>query len=254
MSQGKSRATMVTILVLLFLLPVVATVLAWLDATRWHYVLIREGPSDVAPELSDANLEELKQSILNVQVLSCDGEGGRSGTSFVIKAGFVATAAHVVKDHQACSSPITLVDYRGRKHQAQISGYSDETELDLAILSFPDLELIPLPLADSTLFEGAGAMVEVITIGYPPTASTSDEAAVSGIGSLSSFRDNRFFTSGMDLNPGNSGGPVLLTSDWTVLGVASQKGDATQGHEGLGVVVPSEALSRFFQDRVGQPL
>lgn len=254
MSQGRSRATMVTILVLLLLLPIAATVLAWLDATRWHYLLIRDGGAQEDPQLSEANLEQLKQSILNVRVPSCDGDGGRSGTSFVIKPGYVATAAHVVKDHQACSSPITLVDYRGLEHQARLSGYSDETELDLAILSFPDLELVALSLADSTRFEDAGAMVEVMTIGYPPTASTSDEAAVSGIGSLSSFRDNRFFTSGMDLNPGNSGGPVLLTSDWTVLGVATQKGDATLGHEGLGVVVPSKALSRFFQDRVGQPL
>ncbi len=256
MSQRNSRAIIMTILVFLLLLPVATTVLAWLDATRWNYLLASNRGSGHRRDLpiTETNLTLLKASILNVRVPSCDGQSESSGTSFVIKAGYVATAAHVVKDSQACGSRITLVDYRGLKHEAQLSGYSDETELDLAVLSFPNLQLPPLVLADSKPFEPVDVMVQVMTIGYPPTASTSDEAAVSGVGSLSSFQDNHFYTSGMDLNPGNSGGPVFLTSDWTVLGVASRKGDAAHGAEGLGLVVPSEALRSFFQDRVGQPL
>ncbi|MDY7092935.1 MAG: serine protease [Acidobacteriota bacterium] len=260
MHRQESRTPLTILLVVLLLLAPVTTVLAWLDATRWHYVLIPPGaasptdtPSDNIP-IQPENLQRLKQSILNIRVPNCDGTGLSSGTAFVVAPGYVATAAHVVKDHQACSSEMVLVDYRGLEYPAELAGYSDETQLDLALLSFGDQDLASLPLSNSSLFEQAAGAVEVITIGYPPGASTVDESAISGAGLISSFRDGVFFTSGMDLNPGNSGGPVFIMTDWTVLGVASKKGDAAQGGEGLGLVVPSSVLAQFYEDRIGRPL
>ena len=209
-----------------------------------------ERPSAEPPEMGDAPVQRLKQSILNVQVPACAGPGRNSGTGFVVSPGYVVTAAHVVKEHHACGSEISLIDSRGIRHRAELSGYSDETQLDLAILSFGGTQIDQLELADSSLYQEA--LAQVMTIGYPPGASTEDEAAISGAGNLSSFRDGRFYTSGMDLNPGNSGGPVFLTQDWTVLGVAIAKGSADRGREGLGLVVPSAEVRRFFEDRVGR--
>ena len=254
--RRSSRRSILILLTFLWLLPVATTVLAWFDANHWHYLLRvrRDLPTLEGVPITETNLQRLKQSILNVQVPSCEGDGGASGTAFVLSRGYVATAAHVVKDHQACGSQIALIDYRGLTHRAELSAYSDETELDLAILQISDIEFDPLEMADSTLYEDATGVVQVMTIGYPRGSSASDEAAISGVGSLSSYRAARFFTSGMDLNPGNSGGPVFVTDDWTVLGVATHKGDPDEGTEGLGVVVPSAELVRFFGDRTGRSL
>jgi S1-C subfamily serine protease len=244
---------LVALLVLLFVLAPLVTTLAWLDATRWHLVLVplQLGPGQEV-QIPEENLQRLKQSILHVRVHSCSEDTWATGTGFVISPGYVATAAHVVKENQACGNEVEVVDYRGLTHPAELSGYSAETQLDLAILTFRELELPALPLADSDRFESADTKVDVITIGYPPAASTQDQAAISAPGVISSARDGRIFTSGMGLNPGNSGGPVFVMTDWSVLGVAVQKGDATKGAEGLGVVVPSNSLAQFFQDRTGK--
>lgn len=250
MPRNRSRGTILTVLVIVWLLPFATTVLAWADLRYWNYFLVLDQPAAQTPALGDVPVQRLKQSILNVQVPACGGQGYSSGTSFVVSSGYVMTAAHVVKEHQACGSEISLIDSRGIRHRAELSGYSDETQLDLAILSFGETEIEPLQLAESSAYRDS--LVEVVTIGYPPEASTEDQAALSGAGSISSFREGRFFTSGMDLNPGNSGGPVFLASDWTVLGVAIAKGDADAGSEGLGLVVPSAEVRRFFEDRVGR--
>ena len=249
MRRNSSRTVILTFLTILWLLPPALTVLAWADVNYWQYFLVIDRATELDPELGDAPVQRLKQSILSVRVELCDGSGYGSGTSFVISRGYVATAAHVVEAHRACGYDVELVDYRGVPHSATLEGYSDETQLDLAILSFSDTSLEPLTLADSTLYEEA--VPSVLTIGYPPGASSADEAAVSSAGNVSNFREGVFFTSGMDLNPGNSGGPVFLTSDWTVLGVATAKGDPTNGGEGLGLVVPSAELDRLFRARVG---
>ena len=250
MSKKTSRTVILSFLVLLWLLPVVVVGTVWGDIHYWHYFLVPSGSSATNSSPDSTPTQRLKQSILNVRVPACTGSGGSSGTSFVISPGYVVTAAHVIKDHQACGKEIELVDYRGLQYRAELSGYSDETQLDLALLSFAETSLTPLPLADSSLYEQSSP--QVMTIGYPPAASTADEAAVSSTGNIASFREKVFFTSGMDLNPGNSGGPVFLTDDWTVLGVAIAKGNADQGGEGLGLVVPADSVRAFFEDRVGR--
>lgn len=249
-----SRGTLLVFLTLLWVFPLALTALAWTDVHHWHYVLVLEDRTDPSAPITPTDLQRLKQSILNVQVPSCDSSASSSGTAFVISEGYVATAAHVVEDHQKCGAEISLVDYRGIAHRAELSAFSDKEQMDLAILSFNETSLEPLALADSTQLESATAMLSVMTIGYPKGSSTTDGAAISGEGNVSSFRNDLFFTSGMDLNPGNSGGPVFLTSNWEVLGLAVAKGDPTQGVEGLGLVLPSATLSRFFQDRTGRPL
>lgn len=249
MSKRSSRAVILSFLVILWLLPIVVVGTVWGDIHYWNYFL-EPRVSSSSSSMTDEPTQRLKQSILHVRVPSCDGSGSHSGTSFVISPGYVATAAHVIKDHQACGKEIELIDYRGLQYRAELSGYSDETQLDLALLSFAETDLGALPLANSSSYEESA--LEVMTIGYPPDASTADEAAVSSKGNISSFREKVFFTSGMDLNPGNSGGPVFLTEDWTVLGVAIAKGNPNQGREGLGVVVPADSLRAFFEDRIGR--
>jgi putative serine protease PepD len=226
----------------------------WLDIEYLHYFLRPQG--EEAPVALPERIEELKQSIVNVRVQKCgtSNEWG-SGTGFVVKSGYLATAAHVVQENHACGNDILVVDYKGVERSAELAGYSSDT--DLAVLTFADTNLPPLKLADSTRYEDINELVKVVTIGYPLVgeASSIDKAAISGEGNISRFDPARsvFIISGMNLNPGNSGGPIFVQPSWEVLGVAVQKFDVTVG-EGLGVVVPSKTFASFFRDKTGRVL
>ncbi len=255
MARREIPGRVLFVLVLLFFVGFAVNVLAWLDVQYWHYLLrTPDGTAAGNGELA-TDVEAIKHSILNVRVQSCEDESWSTGTGFVVKAGYVATAAHVVAENQRCGNPILLVDYKGLEHPAQLAGYSDVD--DLAILSIADTSFAPLSFADSTLYEETDEVVPVVTIGYPllGTASSAEEAAISGEGNISHFDSakNLFITSGLNLNPGNSGGPIFLRGNWTVLGVAVMKVDVTVG-EGLGIAVPSQRFAVFFREKTGQDL
>jgi S1-C subfamily serine protease len=238
-------------------------VLIPMDAEWFHYVLKPPekpvpGTSIVATPANPATgqkVEDLKKSILNIRVPQCNGQGENLGTGFVVKSGFVATAAHILGDQQSCGSHVSVIDYRGLSHPAEIDGLSTET--DLALLRISDVNLPPLDLADSTAYESTNGIVQVVTIGYPleGVGSSSDHAALSGQGNLSRFdpTNGLFITSGMNLNHGNSGGPIFLLDSWKVLGVATAKLKTDFG-EGIGIITPSKTLVRFFREKTGQEI
>ncbi len=259
------------VLFFLFFLGLALSVLAFVDLRWTHWVLGPVTPiegSGSSPRASDPSpplvqgpvnanqLEQLRQSILNVRVSQCGQEGENLGTAFVVKAGYVATAAHVLGDQQSCNGKIRLVDFKGREHSAALDGLS--TGEDLALLRIADSSLPALQLADSTLYENPSEVLQLVTIGYPleqAGASTADSAGISGQGNLSRFdrEHNVFVTSGLNLNPGNSGGPIFLRKNWQVLGIARAKLSNTVG-EGIGYVAPIKTFENFFREKTGQEL
>ena len=249
------------VLFFLFLLGFAICVLAFADLHWGPWLLVREpGDAQAAGGASRAvsanELERLRRSIVNVRAKQCDAPGEALGTGFVVRAGYVATAAHVLGDQPACGGAIRLVDSQGRDHAAFVEGLS--MEADLALLRIEDTSLPPLELADSSAYESPQEVVKVVTIGYPLEdlgASTPDSAAISGEGSLSRFdRENDVFvTSGLNLNVGNSGGPVFVRSSWQVLGIAQAKLPAQVG-EGIGYVAPMKTFENFFRQETGQEL
>jgi S1-C subfamily serine protease len=129
---------------------------------------------------------------------------------------------------------------------------------DLALLRIGDTSLPPLQLADAAKYEASNEVVRLVTIGYPledQGASARDSASVSGEGSLSRFiRDrNVFVTSGLNLNPGNSGGPIFVRDNWTVLGIVRAKLPNTAG-DGIGYVASIRTFESFFREKTGQAL
>ncbi len=241
----------------LFSLGFVATLFAWVDLEWTHRWFTKDhswlsgSKSSVDPQ----QLQKLRQSILNVRV-DCDGHSEHSGTAFVVKPGFVATAAHIFGEGQPCTGPIHLIDYKGLEHTATLEGLSAED--DLALLKMPDAALPALRLANVASYESPNAVVRLVTIGYPlmqEGASSRDNASVSGEGSLSRFMRDRnvFVTSGLNLNPGNSGGPIFIRDDWSVLGIARAKLPNTVG-DGIGFVASIGAFESFFREKTGQEL
>jgi S1-C subfamily serine protease len=246
------RATLV--LFLLFVSGLAVTALAFIDVQWTHWVMVK-GDRSSPMSLDPKQLQRLRQSILNVRA-ACDNGGENTGTGFVVKPGFVATAAHVLGDRQLCTGPIRLIDYKGLEHSADLAGMSAGD--DLALLRISDATLPALHLADAAAYESANDVVRLVTIGYPleeAGASAQDSASISGEGTLSRYvrEQNVFVTSGLNLNPGNSGGPIFIRNDWTVLGIARAKLPNSVG-EGIGYVASIRAFESFFREKTGQEL
>lgn len=264
-SQVALRAGLLLFLSFFLGLAVSALVLA--DVVWFHLVLrspekvAHTGPAGdgsaaaTGEAIGGPTVERLRRSILHIRVPQCNGDGERGGTAFVVKAGYVATAAHVLGDQPSCAGPIRLLDSRGIEHPARLEGYSQAS--DLALLGISDASLPPLDLADSTAYENTAQVVRLVTIGYPleGVASSADRAAISGEGNISQYdrARNFFITSGLNLNPGNSGGPIFIRDTWKVLGVAVAKLDVLHG-EGIARVAPMKTFEDFFREKTGEEL
>jgi S1-C subfamily serine protease len=248
------------LLFFLFFLGLTVNALAFIDLRWTHWLLAhgeagQEDPPSSPPD-DVAEVQRLRLSILNVRVAQCSGAGENVGTGFVVKAGFVATAAHVLGDQQSCAAKVRLIDSKGREHPALVEGISAAD--DLALLRITDTSLPALLIADSAAFESPNEIVRLVTIGYPlesEGASAQDSAAISNEGSLSRFdrEHNVFVTAGMTLNPGNSGGPIFLRRSWQVLGIARAKLAASVG-EGIGFAAPMRTFENFFRENTGEEL
>jgi len=229
-----------------------ATLFAYVDVEWTHWLLVKGKSANVDSQ----QMQKLRQSILNVRA-DCTGQPAHSGTAFVVKPGYAATAAHIFGEgQQPCSGPIRLVDYKGLEHPATLEGMSSDD--DLALLKLDDATLPALRLANAANYESPDSIVRLVTIGYPlmqEGASTPDRASISGEGSLSRFMRDRnvFVTSGLNLNPGNSGGPIFIRDDWTVLGIVRGKLPNTVG-DGIGFVASIRAFENFFREKTGQEL
>jgi S1-C subfamily serine protease len=248
-------------LCLLFLLGLLVNALTFIDLQWTHWLLTREeghtGRDEPTSAPVDADqVQRLRQSILNVRVAQCAEDGETLGTGFVVKAGYVATAAHLLGSQQSCNGRIRLIDHKGREHSAVLEGISATD--DLALLRISNSSLPALQIADSAAYENPNELVRLVTIGYPleqAGASAQDNAAISDEGSLSRFdrEHNVFVTAGMSLNPGNSGGPIFLRHNWQVLGIARAKLSYEIG-EGIGFIAPMRTFENFFREKTGQEL
>jgi S1-C subfamily serine protease len=269
MKNLQSTAGVKFFLFMLFMIGIGLNIFTILDAEIFHWIIGRDA---VSPSLSHQNAsdskpfaswEQAKKSILLVIPADCKGNACGSGTGFVIKPGYVATNAHVVKCGVACEK-FVLRDYKGVNHEAKLEAIaSGQRSEDLAILSVSGLSLPPLPLVNSAEYETEHDGEEVVTIGYPlpGIASTADKSSVSGKGTISTFKTDEgiFITSGMNLNSGNSGGPVFIVANRKVLGVAVGvlRGEVSPGNapvEGVDYVIPINRLKTFFLEKTGTDL
>jgi S1-C subfamily serine protease len=242
-------------LAVLFAAGLFITAFAWVDVEWTHWLFVKDRSWFKKSAVDPQQLQKLRQSVLNVRV-ACDDHSEHSGTAFIVKPGYVATAAHIFNEAQPCSGPVHLIDYKGLEHTATLEGLSADD--DLALLKMPDETLPALRLANAAIYETPNAVVRLVTIGYPlmqEGASSRDSASISGEGSLSRFMRDRnvFVTSGLNVNPGNSGGPVFIRDDMTVLGIVRAKLPNTVG-EGIGFAASIRAFETFFREKTGQEL
>jgi S1-C subfamily serine protease len=176
------------------------------------------GPSAV----SSAKLTAAEESVVKVtgEATSCSQE--IEGSGFFISPHHVLTNAHVVA---GVDEGLMVTSGAGATYRAQVVLY--DPQRDLAVLYVPDLTEAVLPLAASQAQFGTTAAVA----GYPLNAPTLQVAAaeigkafpangpdIYGTGSV----NREMYAIRADIQPGNSGGPLLSTSG-AVYGVVFAK-------------------------------
>lgn len=203
-------------------LPPTTTVMRWLNTT-----LAQTKIPDIVKGL-EPNLPNLTADVPNVQqfsgviasskasVVEIDGRscsGLAVGSGFVAAPGIVITNAHVVA---GMLHPF-IEDDNGR-HKARIVGF--DPDLDIAVLRADNLAGTSLTILDSTIPNGTSA----VALGYPGGGPlTASPAAV--IDTITAISPNIYnegsdkrqvYALKADIEPGNSGGPLLDTKGQVV--------------------------------------
>lgn len=212
--------------------------------------------------LASAVVESVKKASVFIKV---DGEGwGASGSGFVVggdeKALHVATNHHVIDASGHGKPPaITVVFDSGNKAERSFPAtvVASDSERDLAVLRLTGVKSPPAPITLSDTAKLTETM-PVYSFGYPfGKALAADKGAspavTVGKASISSLRmgpDGELATIQIDgnLNPGNSGGPVV-DAKGKLVGVAVA---TLREGQGIGFIIPAQELGQMMQGRVGR--
>jgi hypothetical protein len=193
------------------------------------------------------------------------------GSGFVIgsdgKDVLVATNHHVAvpkpppgakSSSDARSAPISVVFDSGMKTQQSYTAnvVASDPEMDLAVLRVPGVKNIPQAIPYEEKFKLFETM-PVHTFGFPfgEKLSTSKgyPSITVGKATISSLRngsDGELLVIQIDgnLNPGNSGGPVV-DSKGRLVGIAVA---ILRDGQGIGFTIPANDLTRLLQGRLGR--
>jgi hypothetical protein len=192
-------------------------------------VLAGAGNPAAAQDLSGA-LARVSDSVFTVKT----EKGG--GTGFVVAAdGQALTCRHVVAD--AGKLTVTFAD----KSTSTAEVVASDEEHDLALLKLERTGLPPVTFGSS---EALKSGVDVAAVGAPFGLENS---VTKGVVSNPSQEVNgkRFLQISAQLNPGNSGGPVI-NGKGEVVGIANA---IVKGGEGVGFAIPSAVALGFLQDQ-----
>jgi S1-C subfamily serine protease len=216
--------------------------------------------------IAPAVVESVKKSSVFVRL---EGDGwGATGSGFVVagndKELFVATNEHVVANSpppgvRAIKPPtVSVVFDSGTKTERSFPAMiaAADAERDLAILKISGVKTPPPALQ----LNDGGKLTETMTVysfGFPfGKALSSDDkspAITVGKASVSSLRngpdgDLQVIQIDGNLNPGNSGGPVVDVKG-KLVGVAVA---TLRDGQGIGFVIPAKDVAQMIQGRVGR--
>jgi S1-C subfamily serine protease len=231
---------------------------------RWLLVLIlltTSTPLRADDQIPAEALKTLKAATVFLKVRV--GPLQTSGSGFLIHAdgdkGLLVTGDHVITPPRPVPAQpfIHAVFHSGRKEEqtvlAEVAGR--DPERDLAVLRVQKVKDLPAPLALTDKVELAETM-PVYLFGFPFGQALSltkgNPAITVGKGSVSSLREDysgkvKVVQIDGDLNPGNSGGPVV-DAKGRLIGIAAAKVRQTR----IGVAIPLSELVQMLHGRLNQ--
>ena len=192
-----------------------------------------------------AGVEQAKHSVVVIEVES--DTGSSVGTGIIMTAdGYIATNHHVIDD--ATSVKVTLYD--GTVLSAEVIGSSEMDDLGVIKVSASNL-----PVAAFADTESCYVGQTVYAIGTPAGADfgwTTTKGIISYKNrEVKMYADDgtlqkklRLIQTDANVNPGNSGGPLVNTNG-EVVGVVSMR--MTDGFEGIGFAIPSDGAIEILE-------
>ncbi|MCR4327863.1 MAG: trypsin-like peptidase domain-containing protein [Nanoarchaeota archaeon] len=174
-------------------------------------------------------ISEVIDSIVIVRTFSSQGSG-----FFVSEGGYLVTNEHVLRGEDGeISEVIQIITTDNKIHPGVLIGYINE--IDLALIKIEE-EYKPLSLEES---KNVRIGEKVIAIGTPEGLSFSaTDGIISATGRTGFGQEGSYVQTNAQLNPGNSGGP-LLNQLGKVVGMNNFKLANT---EGLGFALESDII------------
>jgi S1-C subfamily serine protease len=186
----------------------------------------------------DLKLEEVV-ALVKPSVVYLEGSK-KSGTGFLVtNTGLIATNAHVAREEESLHARLS----GGVELTADVA-YIDDT-LDIALLKVEGANFPHLTLADTaTVRQGQ----EVLAVGNPGQAMlfSVTKGIVSGIDQFPSAGEGTWIQTDAQLNPGNSGGP-LVNMQGEVIGIATSR-PAGGNTTGIGFALSASDLMRVLRN------
>jgi S1-C subfamily serine protease len=211
-------------------------------------------------KLTAETLAALKNATVFVKVDA--GRLSATGSGFLMKV--EGQTGYIVTNHHVITPPIrvpvrprvSVVFWSGRKEERVVPAevVASDDDRDLAVLKVVNFADLPEPLN----LEQKAALVETMTVwmlGFPfgeaLSTSRGNPAITIGKGTVSSIRQNDRDETAIvqidgELNPGNSGGPVV-DNEGRLVGVTVAKISGTR----IGLAIPPEELTKMLHGRVG---
>lgn len=247
---SKVYAVVVSIIALL-LIGMLLLLFSTMRQARFTYIPRSGITAPADPGEAIVGVEQAKQSVVVLE--SQTSTGTSIGTGIVISEnGYIATNHHVIESARS----IRVKFYDGFVIAADVIGSSEAD--DLAVIKVARTGLVPATFAYS---EDCYVGQTVYAIGTPASTAygwTTTKGIISYKNREVKVYDEttgeitrrlRLLQTDANVNPGNSGGPLINTNG-EVVGVVSMK--LASGYEGVGFAIPSdgavEILEAIIQD------
>jgi len=183
---------------------------------------------------------EIKVSTTSSQGFGGSGAQQAEGSGFVYDSdGHIATNAHVVEG----ANSIKVTFWNGKTYNASLVGSDPTSDLAVIKVDAPASMIHPLQLGDSSALQVGDSVVAIGSpFGLQETVTSGIVSALHrSISSLTNFTIPDAIQTDAAINHGNSGGPLLNTAG-QVVGINSQIRSDSNGNEGVGFAIPSDAV------------
>ncbi len=175
--------------------------------------------------------EDAVKSVVTIKTDVSQGSG-----FFIADSGYVVTNAHVMEGATAA----VIITYDGESHS--VSRIGENPTMDIILLKISSSDYKPLKLGNS---DDIQIGEKVIAIGNPLGLSFSvSDGIVSAIHREGENGLKVYIQTNADLNPGNSGGP-LIDVNGKVIGINNFKVNEA---EGLGFALESNYIKEVVND------
>lgn len=211
-----------------------------------EYPLMATKSSAMAPVASMDLSQEIQKIVKDGQrhtvlIVNTTGSDTQTGSGILFdRKGLVLTAAHVV------AGATNVQVYFEDKRSVSAVVVKRSQEIDAAVLQLP-----PGTYGAASLNTSQGLLPgdEVVILGYPGGARLNLEATLTWglISHTSGGPDGSFLQIAADLNPGDSGGPVL-NRQGQVVGMNVGRIETLKGRpaQGIGFALPIETIKSFL--------